>query len=66
MKFGNGLIITDYPDKRLIYSEWTKHLYVFLQKDIEKNNYLEYTINMKYEKVRADGTLIARGIISII
>lgn len=65
MKFGNGLIITDYPDKRLIYSEWTKHQYVFLQKDIEKNINLEYTIGIRYEKIRADGRIISRGTICI-
>ena len=65
MEFRNGLIITDYPDKRLIYSEWTKHQYVFWQKDIEKNINLEYTIGIRYEKIRADGKIVSRGIIYI-
>lgn len=62
----NGLTITNYPDSRIIFSEWTKHQYIFLQKDIENNRILEYTIKMKHEVIRADGSIIARGIISII
>ncbi len=65
MKNKNGLIITEHHDRRIIYSEWTKHEYIFFNKDIEKNINLEYTIGMRYEKIRADGKIIARGIISI-
>lgn len=65
MKSKNGLMIIDYPDKRVIFSEWTKHQYIFLRKDIENNRILEYTIGVKNEVIRADGSIVARGIISI-
>lgn len=65
MKNKSGLVIIDHYDKRVIYSEWSKYEYIFFNKDIEKNIILEYTIGMRYEKIRADGKLIARGIIFI-